>query len=90
VAMGTLNVAALTVVPWMVTCPVTDWLRPTAVVLWPSSTSFTRYPTVEPEPTVHVPATEVVVVVAGEPPPDVAEAVGELRLSAAGALPLKK
>jgi hypothetical protein len=37
-----------------------------------------------------VPATEVVVVVAGESPPDVAEAVGELRLSAAGALPLKK
>jgi hypothetical protein len=90
--MGTLNVAALTVVPWMVMCPVTEWLRPTAVVLWPSSTSFTRYPTVEPEPMVQVPATEVVVVVVVDaPPPDVAEAVGvELRLSAAGALPLKK
>jgi hypothetical protein len=89
--MGTLNVAALTVVPWMVMCPVTESLRPTAVALWPSSTSVTRYPTVEPEPTVQVPATEVVVVVVDEPPPDVAEAVGvELRLSAAGALPLKK
>jgi hypothetical protein len=41
---------------------------------------------------VQVPATEVVVVVVVDaPPPDVAEAVGvELRLSAAGALPLKK
>jgi hypothetical protein len=42
VAIGTLNAAPVTAVPAMVRCPVTDVVRPTAVALWPSSTSLTR------------------------------------------------
>ena len=42
VAIGTLKVAAVAVVPAMVRCPVTEVVRPTAVAFCPSSTSLTR------------------------------------------------
>src|SRR3984885_11893409 len=90
VSMGTLKAAAVTVVSWIVRCPVTDLVRPTAVAFCPRSTSLTRYSTVEPVPTVQVPATDPAAaafwvpcgVAAGLP-------VGDSD-SAAGVLPLKK
>ena len=52
-----MKVPAVTLVPLIVRCPVTDLVRPTAVWLCPASTSLTRYPTSEPLVTAQVPAT---------------------------------
>jgi hypothetical protein len=57
VAIGTVKVAAVTVVPLITSRPVTEWPTPTAVWPCPSRTSLTRYSTSDPLPIVHVPAT---------------------------------
>src|SRR3954468_13436700 len=55
--MSTLNLAVSTVVPVMLTVPVTDSVLPVAVLSWPNSTSLTRYCTLLPLVVVHEPAT---------------------------------
>ena len=92
VSMGTLKVAAVTVVPLITMCPETDVVRPTAVAFCPSSTSLTRYPTIEPDPMVQVPATDpptAAVLAVGVLVPG-AVALADGSDSAAGVLPLKK
>ena len=42
VAIGTLKVAAVTVVPLITMCPETEVVRPTAVAFCPRRTSLTR------------------------------------------------
>ena len=42
VAIWTVKAPAVTVVPLMVRWPVTELVRPTAMLFWPASTSFTR------------------------------------------------
>ena len=54
--MSTLNEALLTVVPAIVTEPVTELVRPAATLLWPNRTSLTRYPPCEPAATFQVPS----------------------------------
>ena len=56
VAIATVKAAAVTVLPLIVRSPLTWLVRPTAMLFWPSSTSFTRYPASEPEVTRQVPA----------------------------------
>ena len=55
VAIFTVKLAVLTVVPLITICPVTAALRPTAVCDWPIRISWTRYPTCDPRPTVQRP-----------------------------------
>jgi len=59
VASGTLKRAERRTVPSMTSEPETSDERPTAVSLWPSSTSCTRYPALEPVVTFQVPVSEV-------------------------------
>ena len=55
--MSTLKVPAVTVAPSMESDPQTLVVRPTAVAFWPTRTSWTRYPAIDPGPTFHVPET---------------------------------
>src|SRR5580658_885773 len=95
VAICTVNVADATVEPLITMCPVTELVRPTATFFWPTSTSFTRYPTTDPAPTRQFPET------GAKPEPELAEGCGapvgelgvlgcELRESGAGAGPSMK
>ena len=59
VASGTPKRAGCRTVPSMTSEPGTSDERPTAVSLWPSSTSWTRYPALEPVVTFQVPVSEV-------------------------------
>ena len=79
-------VTVVTVVPAMTSWPVTELLRPTAVWDCPARISWTRYPTCEPEPTRHAPATGAA---AAGPVPEPGAALAP-RLSRAGALPSTK
>src|ERR1035438_7366488 len=93
VAIGTLKLAAVAVLPTMVRCPVTDVVRPTAVAFCPNRTSLTRKPTTEPVPALQVPATEPPPelvpghVLPGEEDADAAPLAGDSD-SAVGVLPL--
>ncbi len=58
-AILTLNVALVTVVPSIVIDPQILLVRPTAVEFWPIRTSLTRYPAREPTPTFQTPKTDV-------------------------------
>ena len=95
-AILTVNLAVCTVFPVITIWPVTELLRPTAVWAWPTRTSWTRYPTCEPEPAFHEPATESESSCAEpepepEPEPELALWLAPaLRLSGAGVLPSTK
>jgi hypothetical protein len=55
--MSAVKVPFETVVPAIVTEPVTELVRPAATLLCPNRISFTRYPTCDPDVTDHVPFT---------------------------------
>jgi hypothetical protein len=90
VSIGTLKDAAVRVVPLITKCPETDEVRPTAVAFCPSSTSPTRYSTLDPAQTAQVPATDPLAV----PPLELLDAhaasPAEDSDSPLGVLPLKK
>src|ERR1700733_10349745 len=85
VDIWTVNVPAVTLVPLMVRCPVTDVVRPTAVWLCPASTSLTRYPTSQPFEIAQVPAAGAAEVAGPAPELDALALALLLRLSGAGA-----
>src|SRR5437016_8008557 len=104
VVRSALKLPAVTLPPATVSDPVIEVVRPTAVLLWPNSTSLTRQPAWEPPATFQVPSIDVAPgPAAGAAPPAgetvaagvAPEAAGDgdpavLRLSGAGAFPSKK
>src|SRR5439155_23228056 len=95
-ARSTVKAPAVTLVPDTVIEPEIEEVRPTAVLLWPNSTSFTRYPATDPLPTFHVPSAaspdrpETVAPPDAGVAPAVAVPAGELSASGGGADPSMK
>src|SRR5262249_19552931 len=91
VAIATVKAAAVTVLPLMVRSPLMWLVRPTAMLFWPSSTSFTRYPATEPVVTRQAPESDPVLAAWLDWPGEAdASPLVTLRLSGAGAGPSMK
>ena len=56
--MSTVNVAFVTIASAIVKEPQILLVRPTAVAFWPTRTSWTRYPAMDPVPTFQVPSSD--------------------------------